>query len=108
MRKTREEKNLLEKLYNGLLDGEVGREYVCGNYKKVYVGKFIKDGVPVSYREGEGSKFFNGKENVHIPGKRVEEHFDTDEKKLGFLQRFGWLIQDEDAKSYSAKFKGKV
>ena len=29
----------------------------------------------------------------------------TDDRKLEFLQRFGWLIQDSDAKTYSAKFK---
>ena len=80
MRKTKEEKNLLAKLASGVLDGAVGRELECGGYKKVYVGKYIKDGEPVSYREGEGSKFFNGKENEYIPGKREEEHFDTDEK----------------------------
>ena len=108
MRKTKEEKNLLAKLASGVLDGAVGRELECGGYKKVYVGKYIKDGEPVSYREGEGSKFFNGKENEYIPGKREEEHYDTDEKKLGFMQRYGWLIDDEDAKSYSAKFKGKA
>ena len=108
MRKTKEEKNLLAKLASGVLDGAVGRELECGGYKKVYVGKYIKDGEPVSYREGEGSKFFNRKENECIPGQREEEHFDTDEKKLGFMQRFGWLIDDEDAKRYSAKFKGKA
>ena len=47
-------------------------------------------------------------EDEHIPGKREEEHFDTEEKKLGFMQKFGWLIDDEDVKKYSAKFKGKV
>ena len=108
MRKTKEEKNLLEKLASGVLDGTVGRELVCGDYKKVYVGKYIKNGEPVSYREGEVSKFFNGKENEYISGKREEEYFDTEEKKLEFMQKFGWLIDDEDAKKYSAKFKGKV
>ena len=57
MRKTKEEKNLLAKLASGVLDGAVGRELECGGYKKVYVGKYIKNGEPVSYREGEGSKF---------------------------------------------------
>ena len=51
MRKTKEEKNLLAKLASGVLDGAVGRELECGGYKKVYVGKYIKDGEPVSYRE---------------------------------------------------------
>ncbi len=105
MRKTKEEKNLLEKLASGVLDGMVGDEKVYRGYKNVYCGKYIKDGEPVSYREGESQRFCNGKENELTPGKREEEHYDTDEKKLGFLQRYGWLTDDEDVKAYSAKFK---
>lgn len=107
MRKTSEEKNLLAKLASGVLDGMVGDERVYCGYKNVYCGKYIKDGVPVSYRQGESERFFNGKENEHVPGKREEEHYDTDEKKLGFLQRYGWLTDDDDVKAYSAKFKPK-
>ena len=40
-----------------------------------------------------------------IPGKREEEHYDTDDRKLEFLQRYGWLTDDEEVKAYSAKFK---
>ncbi len=105
MRKTNEEKNLLAKLASGVLDGMVGDERVYRGYNNVYCGKYIKDGEPVSYKEGESSKFFNGKENEHIAGKRDEEHYDTDEKKLDFLQRYGWLTDDEDVRAYSAKFK---
>lgn len=107
MRKTNEEKKLLAKLAGGLLDGRVGDEKVYSGYKNVYCGKYIKDGEPVSYREGESSRLFNGKENERILGKRTENHYDTDERKLEFLQRYGWLTDDEDAKSYSAKFKPK-
>ena len=107
MKRTNEEKSLLAKLASGVLDGMVGDERVYHGYKNVYCGKYIKDGEPISYRQGESSRFFNGKENERIPGKREEEHFDTDEKKLGFLQKFGWLIDDEDAKAYSAKYKPK-
>ena len=107
MSKTKEEKNLLEKLASGLLDGMVGDEREYRGYRSVFCGKYIKNGEPVSYRQGESTRFFNGKENEWLAGKREEEHFDTDEKKLGFLQKFGWLIDDEDAKAYSAKFKPK-
>ena len=107
MKRTNEEKNLLAKLASGVLDGMVGDERVYHGYKNIYCGKYIKEGEPISYRQGESSRFFNGKENERIPGKREEEHFDTDEKKLGFLQKFGWLIDDEDAKAYSAKYKPK-
>lgn len=107
MKITKEEKNLLLKLASGILDGMVGDERVYRGYRNVYCGKYIKDGVPVSYREGESSRFFNGKENERIPGKREEEHYVTDEQKLNFLQRFGWLTDDDDVKAYSAKFKPK-
>lgn len=105
MRMSNEEKYLLEKLASGVLDGMVGDERVYRGYKNVYCGKYIKNGEPVSYRQGESEKFFNGKENERIPGKREEEHFDTDEKKLYFLQRYGWLTDDDDVKIYSAKYK---
>lgn len=105
MSRTDEEKHLLEKLESGKLDGFVGDERVYRGYKKVYCGKYIKDGVPVSYRQGEDSRFFNGRENENIPGKREEEHFDTDDRKLEFIQKYGWLIDDDEVKAYSAKFK---
>jgi len=105
MGKSSEEKDLLAKLASGILDGMVGNEKVYNGYKNVYCGKYIKDGEPVSYREGESSRFLNGKENERIPGKRTEERYDTDEKKLDFLQRYGWLTDDEDVKTYSAKYK---
>lgn len=50
MRKTNEEKGLLDKLASGVLDGMVGDERVYRGYKNVYCGKYIKDGEPVSYR----------------------------------------------------------
>lgn len=105
MRKSNEEKHLLEKLASGVLDGMVGDERVYRGYKNVYCGKYIKNGEPVSYRQGESERFFNGKENERIPGKREEGHFDTDEKKLYFLQRYGWLTDDDDVRTYSAKYK---
>ena len=102
---TREERSLLVKLASGVLDGMVGDEREYRGYKSVYCGKYIKDGVPVSYRQGASERFFNGRENERIPGKREEEHYDTDERKLEFLQRYGWLMDDEDVCAYSAKFK---
>ena len=29
----------------------------------------------------------------------------TDDEKIGFLQKYGWLIKDATAKKYSAKYK---
>ncbi len=102
---TKDERKLLKKMNSGVLDGMVGDELVYGTYKKVYCGKYIKDGMPVSYRQGESERFFNGKENERISGKRTEEYYDTDARKLEFLQRYGWLIDDDEVKAYSALFK---
>ena len=107
MKRTEEEKGLLAKLASGVLDGMVGDERVYHGYRNVYCGKYIKDGEPVSYRQGESTRFFNGKENESIPGKRIEEHYNTDERKLEFLQRYGWLTNDDDVRKYSAKYKPK-
>lgn len=93
------------RLAEGQLDGPVGEERVIQGYRNLWHGMYIQDGEPVSYREGEPSRFFNGRENEMIPGKRTEEHFKTDDEKLGFMKKFGWLIDDDDAKAYSAKFK---
>ncbi|MCD8005968.1 MAG: hypothetical protein LUF29_03195 [Oscillospiraceae bacterium] len=105
MRRTNEEKGLLAKLASGVLDGAVGNEKIYGDYKNVYCGKYIKDGEPVSYREGESSRLFNGDENECIPGKREETHYETGDQKLEFLQKYGWMTDDPDVKAYSAKFK---
>ena len=67
MKKNKEEKSLLSKLASGSLDGNVGSERVYQGYKKVYCGKFIRNGVPVSYRQGESTRFFDG-----MLGKRRE------------------------------------
>ena len=58
MRRSNEEKRLLTKLESGILDGMVGDEKVYHGYKDVYCGKYIKNGEPVSYREGEATRFF--------------------------------------------------
>ncbi len=102
---TDEEKQLLAKLASGLLDGMVGDEMVYREYRRVFCGKYIQEGVPVSYRQSESERFFNGKENERIPGKREEELYSTDERKLEFLQRYGWLTNDRDVIAYSARFK---
>ena len=107
MSRTTEEQHLLDKLAAGVLDGVVGDERKFREYKSILCGIYIKDGVPVTYRESEPKHAFNGKGHERISESRKEEHYDTDDRKLEFLQRYGWLIQDTDAKTYSAKFKPK-
>lgn len=80
-------KDILSNLANGAYDGK----RIDNEENGVSWGFYIDDGTPVKYREGKSSKFFNGKENERIPGKRTEERFDTDEQKGKFFQKYGYL-----------------
>ena len=102
---TSEERSLLDRMAAGEFDGSVGDILEYGTHKTVYCGKYIKDGIPVSFRQGEAERFFNGKENEYIPGKREEERFESEERKLEFLQRFGWLMEDAAVREYSKNYK---
>lgn len=103
---TNEENNLLEKLASGALDGTVGNDLTTTGGSTVW--SEIKNGIPAKCKQGPGGKFFNGKENERYEGKlHILREWKTDEEKLQFLQKFGWLIKDEDVKAYSTKFKPK-
>lgn len=50
-------------------------------------------------------KLFNGKENECFEGVlHTLQEWVTDEQKLEFLRKFGWLMKDKAVKAYSAKF----
>ena len=97
---TNEEKNLLAKLASGELDG------VAAEYKETYCGKFIKDGEPVEYLQAKPSRPID-KGIGRFDCKRSQKVYNTDECKLEFLREYGWLMDDEDARKYSAKFKSE-
>ena len=106
MKKTEEEKRLLAKLASGLLDGLVGDDLTTSGGSTVWTA--IKNGIPSRYKQGPTKKFFNGKENEKIKGVlHVLESWESDDQKLSFLQKFGWLMDDKDVRDYSAKFKPK-
>ncbi len=101
------EKDLLHRMASGQLDGLVGDDLITSGGSTVW--KAIKNGVPVMLKQGPGSKFFNGKENERIEGVlHVLQEWKTDDEKLFFLKKFGWLMNDEKVREYSALFKGKV
>ena len=101
---TNEEKRLLDRLALGELDGFVGNNLITDGGSIVW--KAIKNGVPTMFKQGPGGKFFNGKENEKFEGVlHTLQEWLTDEQKLEFLRKFGWLMKDEAVKSYSAKFK---
>lgn len=102
---TEEEKELLKKTESGILDGIVGDYLITG---KSTVWKVIKNGVPVMLKQGPSKRVFNGKENERIEGVlHTLQEWVTDEEKLEFLRKFGWLMKDASVRMYSAKFKPK-
>lgn len=101
------EKAILDKLSKGLLDGVVGDDFIVGDHAKVTYRKIIKDGIPQIIRFGPGSKYFDGKENIHIDGKKTVEYIKSREEILQFFQKYGWLLTDPIVKMYSALFKRK-
>ena len=106
MGRTNEEKNLLAKLASGVLDGIVGDDLTTTGGSTVW--KVIKNGIPANYKQGPGGKFFNGKENERFEGVlHTLQEWVSDDEKLEFLRKFGWLMRDDDVKAYSAKFKPK-
>lgn len=106
MGRTNEEKNLLSKLASGVLDGIVGDDLTTTGGSTVW--KAIKNGIPANYKQGPGGKFFNGKENERFEGVlHTLQEWVSDDEKLDFLRKFGWLMRDDDVNAYSAKFKPK-
>lgn len=104
MKRTNEEKSLLAKLLSGVLDGQVGNDLTTTGGSTVWTE--IKNGEPVRYKLGPGGRVFNGKENERVSGVlHTLEKWTTDDEKLGFFQKLGWLMEDSDVKAYSAKFK---
>lgn len=103
---TKEEKELITRLNSGLLDGQVGDDLKTSGGS--YVWKVIRQGVPMMIKQGPTKKFFNNRETEKIPGIiHCLEKWTTDEERLAFLQKFGWLMADEAVRKYSAKFKPK-
>lgn len=101
---TDEEKKLLKRLASGALDGLVGDDLITTGGSTVW--KSIKNGAPVMFKQGPGGRFFNGKENERFEGVLYTlQEWVTDDQKIEFLRKFGWLMKDEAVKIYSAKFK---
>ena len=103
---SKEERGLLKKLASGALDGFVGNNLYTSGGSTIW--KSIRKGIPSMCKQGPGGKFFDGKENVRYEGVlHTLQKWNTDVEKIDFLRKFGWLMQDDAVKSYSAKFKPK-
>lgn len=100
-----EESKLLRLLETGELDGDVGETRTFRIYSSVRCGRYIKNGIPTVFREGRIRSRLIGKEDDSSPVTREEEECLSEESKLLFLQKYGWLINNEFVRSYSKKFK---
>ena len=105
--KTEEELELLSRLKSGELDGPVG-DVCLDNGHGSTVWREIKNGIPIQMKIGPGGKFFNNEENEHWNSEpRVDYRWQTDDAKLFFLRRYGYLMNDPFVKVYSAKYRAK-
>ena len=89
------EKQLLERLSDGLLDGLIGNGFNMGTLTSQAL---IEDGRPmlVKYLTEKGPI----KESMI-----VENEFETGEGKLWFLRNYGWKMEDVYAQLYSRIYK---
>ena len=101
---TQEELTLLKRLSSGELDGVVGDEFVTSGGSSIW--KRIVGGVPMQTRQGPGGRSFNGRESERFDGVfRVTHRWESDEEKLEFLQKYGWLMKDKEAQNYSSRYR---
>lgn len=89
------EKQLLERLNNGLLDGLIGSGFNMGTFTSLAL---IENGRPMLV------KYLTEKGPVK-EAMVVEKEFETDEGKLWFLQNHGWKMEDVHAQLYSRIYK---
>ena len=82
-------KEILERLAEGVYDGVRTDSEMNG----VWSGFYIDEGTPVKFREGKGVKFFDGKENVRSRGRRTEEPFRTEDEKITFFKKYGFISE---------------
>lgn len=100
-----EEHYLLQLLESGELDGNVGETRTYRKYRSFISGRCIKDGIPIIFREGRIGTSLQGSEREDDPIIREEEKCLTPDSKLAFLQKFGWLTNNERVRNYSKKYK---
>ena len=100
---SKEEISLLNRLSAGEFDGLIGDVWSSG---KSTCWREIKEGTPVEYKQGPGGKSFDNRENERYEGvMHLIQKWESEEEKLQFLRKYGWLMKDNAVVEYSAKFK---
>ena len=106
--KTEEELILLERLKSQELDGKVGDTLPDNGYGSSYWFEIIH-GIPMQIKLGPGGKFFNNRENEHWESEpKIIHRYRSNDEKILFLRKYGWLMNDHAVKEYSAKYKDKA
>ena len=90
-----QERELLERLNEGLLDGMIGSGFNMGVFTSQ---SLIEDGRPMIAR------YLTEKGPVK-DAMIIEKEFETDEGKLWFLRNHGWKMKDVYAQLYSRLYK---
>lgn len=99
---------MLDKLLSLLKDGAFDGGFSERESKGTRTILYIEDGIPKRRYEGKSTRFFNGKENEKIKGKIEEVEYKTDEEKIDFIQKYGFIGEifgyDENARAESKKY----
>lgn len=94
------ERRLLARLDAGDFDGPLDY-YWESRYGSTFTYEIV-NGIPIEYKQGKSTRFFDGKETETISkDAHIRRKYLTDDDKLEFLQRFGRDMADEEAFDYS-------
>ncbi len=102
-----EENRVLQLLEDGELDGTVGDYRTYRRFRSVLCGRYIQDGIPVFFQEGKLPAAVSDKDEDSDELYREEVRYDTTEGKLEFLRKYGWLIDNDEVRRYSARYKSR-
>ena len=98
-RYTETERHLLSRLDAGDFDGRLDY-YRESLYGSTFTYE-IMNGIPIKYKQGKATRYFNGEENETISKEvRIYRKYLTDDAKLEFFQRFGRDMHDDEAVDY--------
>ena len=95
------EKNLLFKLGNRQFDGTVGPGVVL--HKTITYETLIVDGEPMLIQRAESEITLNNGRCMRDGYGEKHLMFTSNEEKIDFLRRYGWLIEDDEAKAFSSE-----
>lgn len=98
-RYTEMERHLLMRLDAGEFDGPL--DYYWESLHGITFTYEIVNGLPIEYKQGKSTRYFDGKENEIISkDAHIYRKYLTDDDKLEFFQRFGRDMHDDEVVDY--------